>query len=132
MLNGFHNHEFEAKLGGHLLAVRLKEEEKRRVVDMRKSLALPRDILTDLKEKNKESVTNIKQVYNAWTRWRKSLRGDKMEMQYLIKKLEDHKYVYFKRTNDEETTLEDICLAHLESINMLNTFPTVLVMDSTY
>ena len=29
-------------------------------------------------------------------------------------------------------TLEDIFFAYLKSINMLNTFPTVLVMDSTY
>jgi len=72
LLNGVHNHELEPKLEGHLLAGRLKEEEKKRVVDMIKSLALPRNILTNLKEKNKESVTNIKQVYNARARCRKS------------------------------------------------------------
>jgi hypothetical protein len=53
-------------------------------------------------------------------------------MQYLISKLEKHKYVYFTRANSEETTLEDIFFAHPESIDMLNTFPIVLVMDSTY
>jgi hypothetical protein len=57
-----------------------------------------------------------------------------MEMQYLVAKLEKHKYVYFTRTNCEEkkTTLADIFSAHPKSINLLNTFPTVLVMDSTY
>jgi len=29
-------------------------------------------------------------------------------MQYLILKLEKHKYVYFTRANSEKTTLEDI------------------------
>jgi len=53
-------------------------------------------------------------------------------MQYLISKLEEHKYVYFTKANSEETTLEDIFFTHSESINMLNTFPTILVMDSTY
>jgi len=53
-------------------------------------------------------------------------------MQYLISKLEEHKYVYFTRANSEETTLEDIFFAHPELINMLNTFLTVLVMVSTY
>jgi len=77
-------------------------------------------------------LTNIKQVYNARVRWRKSIRSDKTEMQYLVKKLEKHKYIYFTRTNCEETTLEDIFCAHMESINMLNTFLAVLVMDSTY
>jgi len=41
------------KLSGHLLAGRLKAEEKQRVIDMKKSLAKPRNILMDLKEKNK-------------------------------------------------------------------------------
>ena len=53
MLNGVHNHELEPKLGSHRLAGRLKEEKKR-VVDMTKSLALLRNILTDLKEKTKK------------------------------------------------------------------------------
>jgi len=50
----------------------------------------------------------------------------------LITKLEKHQYVYFTRENNEETTLEDLFFAHLDSIDMLNTFPTVLAMDSTY
>jgi hypothetical protein len=82
MLCGIHNHELASKLVGHLLRGRLKAEEKKRVIDMTKSLAAPRNILTDLKEKNKESVTIIKQVYNARTRWRTGQRGDKTEMQY--------------------------------------------------
>jgi hypothetical protein len=53
-------------------------------------------------------------------------------MQHLVAELEKYEYVYFTRTNCEDTTLEDIFFAHLESINWLNTFPTVLIMDSTY
>jgi len=71
---GIHNHDLAPKLYGHLLAGQLKAEEKQRVIDMTKSLAAPKNILTDLKEKNKESVTLIKQVYNARTRWRKGQR----------------------------------------------------------
>jgi len=96
MLNGVHHHELEPKLGGHLLAGRIKEDEKKRVLDISTSLVLPMIILTNLK------------------------------------KLEEHKYVYFARTNYKETTLKDIFFADPKSINMLNTFPTVLVMDATY
>jgi len=53
-------------------------------------------------------------------------------MQYFVEKLEEHKYVYLIRTNCEETTLKDIVFAHPECINMLNTFSTVSVMDSTH
>ena len=69
-------------------------------------------------------------MYTARTRWRKGIRGDKTEMLYLISKLEEHKYVYFTRENIEETTLEDIFFAHPKSVNILNTFSTVLVMDT--
>ncbi|AES97156.1 transcription factor AFT [Medicago truncatula] len=117
MLSGIHHHELE---------------EKKRVIDMTKSLAVLRNILTDLKEKNKESLTTIKQVYNTQTRWHKGIIGDKTKIQYLISKLEGHKYVYFARANSEETTLEDIYISHPESINMLNTFPTVLIMEASH
>jgi len=50
----------------------------------------------------------------------------------LITKLENDQYVYFTRENSEETTLEDLFFAHPDSIDMLNTFPTILVMDSIY
>ena len=133
MLCGMHNHDLEVgKLQGHLIAGRLRAKEKKKVIKMTKSLTVPLNILTNLKENNNESVTTIKQVYNVRTRWRKGERGDMTELQFLISKLVEHKYVYYTRCNSEETTLEDIFFAHPESIKLFNTFPTVLVMDSTY
>jgi hypothetical protein len=41
-------------LGKRGVTGRLKEEEEKRVVDMTKSLALPRNILMDLKGKTKK------------------------------------------------------------------------------
>jgi len=132
MLCGMHNHDLDEKLSGHLIAGRLSAEEKKKVIDMTKSLTVPRNILTNLKQNKKESVTTIKQVYNVRTRWCKGERGNMNELQYLISKLVEHKYVYYTRCNSEETTLKDLFFAYPESIKLLNTFPTVLVMDSTY
>ena len=132
MLCVMHNHDLEENFQGHLLAGRLSVEEKKKVIDMTKSLAVPRNILTNLKQNNKESVTTIKQVYNMRTRWRKGQRGDMTELQYLISKLVEHQYVNYTRCNSEETTFENIFFAHPESIKLLNNFPTVLVMDPTY
>ena len=50
----------------------------------------------------------------------------------MILKLVEHQYAYYTRCNSNEITLEDIFFAHSESIKLLNTFPTVLVMDSIY
>jgi len=132
MLCGMHNHDLEEKLQGHLLAGRLNAEEKKKVIDMTKSLTVPQNILTKLKQNNKESVTTIKQVYNVRTRWRKGQRGDMRELQFLMLKLEEHQYIYYTRCNSKETKLRDIFFAHPTSIKFLNTFPTFLVMDSTY
>jgi len=49
-----HNHELVPKLTDHLQMGRIKEEKKKRVIDMTKSLAVPRNILTDLKGKTKK------------------------------------------------------------------------------
>jgi len=43
MFCGIHNHELAPKLVGHLLAGRIKEEEKKRVTNMTKSLTVPRN-----------------------------------------------------------------------------------------
>jgi len=55
MLCGMHNHDLDEKLSRHLIA-----EEKKKVIDMTKSLTVSRNILTNLKQNNKESVTTIK------------------------------------------------------------------------
>jgi len=132
MLCGMHNHDLEEKLQGHPFPGRLSAEEKEKLIDMRKSLAVPQNILTNFKQNNKESVITIKKVYNVRARWHKGQRGNMTELQYLISKLVEHQYVYYTRCNSEETTLEDIFFDHQESIKLFNTFPTVLVMNSTY
>jgi len=73
MLCGMHNHDLDEKLSGHLIAGGLSAEEKKKVIYMTKSLMVPRNILTNLKQNNKESVTTIK-VYNVRTRWHKGER----------------------------------------------------------
>jgi hypothetical protein len=64
ILNGGHNHEMKPSLEGHMLADRLKEDDKKLVRDLTKSLVLPRNILLNLKSKRQDCMTNIKQVYN--------------------------------------------------------------------
>jgi len=54
------------------------------------------------------------------------------ELQFLMSKLKEHEYVYYTGCNSEETTLQDIFFTHPTSVKLLNTFSTVLVMDSTY
>jgi hypothetical protein len=129
---GEHNHEMTKTLEGHTLAGRLKPEEKECVQELTRNLVPPKNILTTLKGRNPESKTNMKQVYNARERFKKSLRGEMSEMQQLLKCCETHKYFYKCRTVGESKTIQDFFWAHPESVKLFNTFPTVLMMDSTY
>jgi len=96
-----------------------------------KSLVQPKNILMNSKGK-KECMTNIKQVYNARRRIKKSSRDDMSKVQHLIAKLEDYKYVYLTIIQCEDSTIKDIFWAHPEYIKLFNDFSTVLIMDSTY
>jgi len=132
ILNGVHNHAMKPALEGHILADRLKEDDKKIIRDLIKSKMFSRNILINLKNKRPHCMTNIKQVYNERQQIWKANRGDKKPLQYLISKLEEHKYTYFSRTQSESTTIEDIFWDHPTSVKLFNNFPTVLVMDSTY
>jgi hypothetical protein len=54
------------------------------------------------------------------------------EMQHLMKLLDDNNYFFKARTNGESEYVHDIFFAHPKSVCLFNTFPTVLLMDSTY
>jgi hypothetical protein len=69
----------DTKLDGLLLVGILIMKDNNKVTDQTKSLVQPRHILMDLKAKNKESLTNIKQVYDACCRLRRSERDDKSD-----------------------------------------------------
>jgi len=88
-----HNHELAKSLVGHLYVGRLTKDEKTIIADMTKSMVKPRNILLTLKELNVNSCTIIKQIYNARSTYRSSIRGSDTEMQHLTKLLERDQYI---------------------------------------
>ena len=89
-----HNHELTKSLVGYLYAGRLAKAEKTLIADMTKSMVKPRNILLTLKEHNANSCTTIKQIYNARSAFRSSIRGSDLEMQHLMKLLERDQYIH--------------------------------------
>ncbi|CAK8541116.1 unnamed protein product [Lathyrus sativus] len=53
-------------------------------------------------------------------------------MQQLLKLLDDNNYVYRYRAYDDGVTVRDIFWTHPDSKKLFNTFPTVLILDSSY
>ncbi|KAL5170514.1 putative protein FAR1-RELATED SEQUENCE 10 [Glycine soja] len=82
LICGIHNHELAKSLVGHPYAGRLTKEEKKIIADMTKSMVKPKNILLTLKEHNADSCTTIKQIYNARSAYRSSIRGADTEITY--------------------------------------------------
>src|SRR3954464_13395214 len=129
---GIHNHALDVKLHGHPMACRLSREERNVISDLTIVKVAPRNILADLKRKKPDSISNIKQIYNERHNLKVLNMGPRSEMQQLLKLLGDNNYVSSFRTSEDKVTVHDIFCTHPESIKLFNTFPTVLVMDSTY
>ncbi|KAH1265995.1 PKS-NRPS hybrid synthetase [Glycine max] len=94
LIYGIHNHELAKSLVGHPYAGRLTKDEKNIIADMTKSMVKPRNILLTLKEHNANNCTTIKQIYNARSAYRSSIRGSDTEMQHLMKLLEHDQYIH--------------------------------------
>ena len=80
LMCGIHNHELIKSLVGHPYVGRLSKAEKTLIADMTKSMVKPRNILLTLKKHNVNSCTNIKQIYNARSAYRSSIRGSDTKM----------------------------------------------------
>jgi len=94
LIYGIHNHELAMSLVGHPYAGRLTKDEKNIIADMTKSMVKPRNILLTSKDRNANSCTTIKQIYNARSVYRSSIRGSDIEMQHLMKLLERDQYIH--------------------------------------
>jgi hypothetical protein len=113
---------------------RLKREEKQTMDEMTRNLIAPRNIFATLKERDPDNKTNQKQVYNARHRLKLAMRASMTEMQHLFKKLAENNYFFKSRSVDVDgsSVVRDVFFAHHKSVSLFNSFPTVLVMDSTY
>ncbi|KAL5142542.1 Protein FAR1-RELATED SEQUENCE 6 [Glycine soja] len=115
-----HNHELAKSLVGHPYAGRLTKEEKKIIADMTKS-----------KEHNANSCTTIKQIYNARSAYRSSIRGADTEMQHLMKLLERDQYIHWHRLKDE-VVVRDLFWCHADAVKLCNACHLVFFIDSTY
>ncbi|KAH1256460.1 PKS-NRPS hybrid synthetase [Glycine max] len=130
LICGVHNHKLAKSLVGHPYAGRLTKAEKTLIADMTKSMVKPRNILLTLKEHNANSCTTIKQIYNARSAFRSSIRGSDLEMQHLMKLLERDQYIYWHRIKDEDV-VRDIFWCHPDSVKLVNTCNLVFLIDNT-
>ncbi|XP_028057117.1 protein FAR1-RELATED SEQUENCE 5-like [Camellia sinensis] len=126
---GMHNHAPTKHFEGHLFVVRLSEEETSLLVDLSKSMVKPKEILVTLKRNDALNVTTMKTIYNVCHR---NNVIEKAQMQQLLGELEKHNYIKRHRCDNNTMTATDLFWAHPVSLDLLRSFPKVLIMDCTY
>ena len=129
---GVHNHPTADYLEGHSYAGRLSKEDTSLLIDISKSLVQPKDILTTLKQRDKLNVTTMKTIYNVRQRYRVVEKAGRSQMQQLLSNLSKNRYIEWHRACESTDTVNDVFWVHPTSIDLLYTFPMVLIMDYTY
>ncbi|KAJ4715747.1 Calmodulin-binding transcription activator 2 [Melia azedarach] len=130
---GVHNHPATKPFEGRSYAGRLSKEETSLLIDMSKTMVRPKDILMTLKNRDVNNASTIKQIYNARQRYNKVIgMTERSQMQQLLSKLSEHKYIEGHRSFDNLDVIKDIFWAHPVSIDLLHAFPHILLMDCTY
>ncbi|GAU46063.1 hypothetical protein TSUD_401420 [Trifolium subterraneum] len=132
VIDGRHNHTMATRFEGHKYVERLKAEEAILVCELTKNNTLPRNILLMIRTKNANSSTTIKHIYNVQQRMIKEVRGIRSEMQQILKCLSGKNYTYSTKLFSDNKTISDVFFTHPDSIKLVNLFPIVIVMDSTY
>jgi hypothetical protein len=95
--DGRYNHDMIDVLKGHKTVGRLNPNGRVHLNEMVDSNVPPRQMLTNLRKRNRTTSTTIKHVYNLSHRYRRSIRGTRKDMQHLLRSLVDHDYVYHYR-----------------------------------
>ncbi|XP_028053365.1 PKS-NRPS hybrid synthetase CHGG_01239-like [Camellia sinensis] len=129
---GMHNHAPAKHFEEHSFAGRLSEEETSLLVDISKSMVRPKEILVTLKRKDALNVTTMKTIYNVRHRNNVIEKAGRSQMQHLLGELEKHNYIKRHRCDNNTMTVTDLFWAHPVSLDLLRSFPKVLIMDCTY
>ncbi|KAL4567780.1 hypothetical protein LXL04_023374 [Taraxacum kok-saghyz] len=79
---------------GHPFGRRLSADETHLVADLIRNNVTPRNILSTLKEQNKNNVSVIKTAYNAQQKIRMDAQAGRTPMQVLMSLLHTNNYVY--------------------------------------
>ncbi|KAH1228086.1 PKS-NRPS hybrid synthetase [Glycine max] len=117
LMCGSHNHKMTKSLIRHSYVGRLTKNENIIIADMTKSMMKPRNIFLTLKKHNVNSYTTIKQIYNVRSAYRYSIRGNNIEMQQLIKLLEQDQL-------KDEDVVRDIFWCHPDAVKLCNVYST--------
>src|ERR1044072_4594409 len=85
-----------------------------------------------LRAHNPGCLSKIRQVYNEKYAYHKNKRSPLIEMQHLMRMMEDYRYAHWTSVEEDTKVVKAIFWSHPISTQLFNLFPTVVLIDSTY
>lgn len=129
---GIHNHIIPSVLRGHAYVGRMTPKQTRKVERELNSGLKPRHILKSVQLEDPDNVTSIRQVYNTGLKIRMEQAEGRSPLQQALHTLTERGYYINTRRSQDSDEVIDFFISHPDSRHLLNMFPYVIVMDSTY
>ncbi|KAI5672306.1 hypothetical protein M9H77_12670 [Catharanthus roseus] len=130
--DGRHNHAIGVYSHCHAQAAKLTEEQLIQIEQFRKSHVPPRNILRFFREQNVGCTVSSQKIYNVVAKIKKNRMQGRNTVEEVLSLSAIRDYTVFYRNREDSNMLSDIVVAHPTSIEMLRTWPYVLMMDTKY
>ncbi|KAI5666703.1 hypothetical protein M9H77_16556 [Catharanthus roseus] len=118
--DGRYNHAIDVYSHGHAQAAKLTEEQLIQIEQFRKSHVPPCCAVSSQK------------IYNVVAKIKKNRMQGRNTVEEVLCLSPIRDYTVFYRNREDGNMLNDIVVANPTSIEMLRTWPYVLIMDTTY
>ncbi|XP_021759160.1 protein FAR1-RELATED SEQUENCE 5-like [Chenopodium quinoa] len=129
---GYHNHELIAYKVGHRQLSGLSPAAKLVVKEMSDAQVKPAKILASVLEKFPEDQPNRRHIYNV----RQKLRFERSEgrnpIQQLLHQAQARGYLYWFESDEDTSEVTHLFLVHPDCADMISSWPSVILIDSTY
>ena len=128
---GRHNHPFLMYRDGHVRANRLTVDIRQHIREFSATGMQPAFIMTSIKQNFPDFFASMNQIYNV----RQSIRREEMEgrtpLQHCLYMAIGYNYVVWTDL-ENEGQLSRLLIANPTSIQMIRTWPYLLLIDTTY
>jgi len=131
VIHPFHNHEITT-LVGHTLAGRLTVEQHGMVGSMSASGIKPKDVMRYLMNTDPDTLVTMNHINNAKANQRRKTRGKLSVSQYTLSFFKELDYYVDVERVSGSNVLSDIFISPPSSRHLLNLFPDVIILDTTY
>src|SRR4051794_18527317 len=129
--NPDHNHDASLTPMAHPIQRRIPDEVKQRVQQLSASGVPARQIITTIRQSGNHHTVIVDDIYNIRKQLRRENLAGKTPMEALLIMLKDSDWTFNYQT-DSADRVTHLFFSHPRSVELLNRYPDVLLLDCTY